>query len=251
MFVTTTPKTTTKLEVGPRRVRAENRFNEVENDLEVVGFTVTDSNSDALTTGPIRSGRTTSNENQTLLAEGRVRMEGIANQWIQSGEAEAAVTLTAVPPKNISGGPMNGPVNPVELVEVHGRLRWSRGWFSVLRQRPTALDNEVPSNTFLELTPSLTRRAGLTPTPLQVRTKPLFSRPTRFLHDTVHPTVDALTALDSGQEVARRRPHLHVRQRHCSAITTQRPRRFGEPTWRCGRGWRGPTTQRQRHHGSG
>ena len=68
-------------------------FNEVENDLEVVEFTVTDSQQRRIDDWTNSFWPFHLDENETLLASGRVRMEGIANQWVEAGEAEATVTF--------------------------------------------------------------------------------------------------------------------------------------------------------------
>ena len=42
--------------------------------------------------------------NESLQASGRVRMEGVANRWVEAGEAEATVP-TSGSTQNLSGGP--------------------------------------------------------------------------------------------------------------------------------------------------
>ena len=200
VHVLTNAKDEDGLEVGPHVFVRKTAYNEVENDLEVVGFTVTDSNQRRIDDWTNSFWPYHLNENQTLHAEGRVRMEGIANQWIQSGEAEAAVTLTAVPPKNISGGSDEWPGEPLNWSKTWTAEVGQGGWFSVSIATPNGLDN-LPSNTYLEITPSLTRRGPADTDASSSEDRTVVLTPARFLHDTVHPTVDALTALDTGDEV--------------------------------------------------
>ena len=187
------------LETGPKVFVRKTAFNEVENDLEVVDFTVTDAAQRRIDDWTNSFWPFHLDANQTLEAEGRVRMEGIANQWVASGEAEATVTLTAVPPKNLSGGSDEWLTEPVN---------WSKSWssevaadgrFSVSITTPQLLD-ALPSNTFFEIRPSLSRRGPVDANAFSSEDRTVVLTPTRFLHDTVSPEVDSLTALDAGRE---------------------------------------------------
>ena len=200
LHVLTTATDDEGLAAGPEVFVRKTAFNEVENDLEVVEFTVTDSQQRRIDDWTNSFWPFHLDENETLLASGRVRMEGIANQWVEAGEAEATVTLRAVPPKNLSGGPDEWPGEPVSWSRSWTAEVESGGWFSVQTSTPTDEDG-VPSNTFLELVPSLSRRGpvGLNASSSEDRTVVL--TPTRLLFDTVQPTVNTLTVLDSGQEV--------------------------------------------------
>ena len=109
VHVLTNAKDEDGLEVGPARVRSK-PHNEVENDLEVVGFTVVDSTQRRIDDWTNSFWPYHLNENQTLLAEGRVRMEGIANQWIQSGERSGR-HLNGCTARTSPVHPMSGPVN--------------------------------------------------------------------------------------------------------------------------------------------
>ena len=200
LHVLTTATDEDGLAAGPEVFVRKTAFNEVENDLEVVDFTVTDTQQRRIDDWTNSFWPFHLNENESLLASARVRMEGIANEWVEAGEAEATVTLRAVPPKNLSGGPDEWVGEPVVWSRSWTAEVESGGWFSVLTSTPTA-DDGVPSNTFLELIPSLTRRGppGINASSSEDRTVVL--TPTRLLYDTVQPTVDSLTVLDSGQEV--------------------------------------------------
>ena len=187
------------LEVGPYVFVRKTAFNEVENDLEVVDFTVTDSTSRRIDDWTDSFWPFHLNEHQTLDAKGRVRIEGVANQWIQSGEAEAAVTINAVPPKNLSGGVDEWPIAPVNWSMTWTAEVGSGGWFTVPITTPNI--DELPSNTYLEITPSLARRGPVSIDGSSSEDRTVVLTPTRFLHDTVQPSVDGLTALDTGNEV--------------------------------------------------
>ena len=187
------------LEAGPEVFVRKTAFNEIENDLEVVDFTVSDTQQRRIDDWTNSFWPYHLNENQTLHTEGRVRMEGIANQWVDAGEAEVTVTLRAVPPKNLSGGPDEWLNEPINWSRSWSAEVTSGGWFSVSLSTPAQAEG-LPSNTFFELRPSLTRRGPVDAvTTSEDRTVVL--TPTRFLHDTVPPEVDSLHVLDSGQEV--------------------------------------------------
>ena len=187
------------LEIGPVVFVRKTAFNEIENDLEVVDFTVTDANQRRIDDWTNSFWPFHLNENQTLEAEGRVRMEGIANQWVAAGEAEATVTLTAVPPKNLSGGPDEWLSEPVNWSRAWTAEVTAGGWFSVPLSTPKT-DDALPSNTFFELRPSLSRRGPGDASASSSEDRTVVLTPTRFLHDTVSPQVNSLTVLDAGSE---------------------------------------------------
>lgn len=188
------------LEVGPTVFVQRTPFNEVENDLEIVDFTVTDASQRRLddwtnSFWPYHLG-----ENQSLLATGRVRLEGISDQWADAGQGEATVTLRAVPPKNLSGG-----VDEWSGQVVNWSQSWTAeveddGWFSVSMLTPN-LEENLPSNTWLEIRPSLSRRGPAEINASSSEDRSVVLNPTRLLHDTVSPYVASLTLLDSGNEV--------------------------------------------------
>ncbi|RJU96597.1 MAG: hypothetical protein DWC10_06295 [Candidatus Poseidoniales archaeon] len=188
------------LHVGPSVFVRKTPFNEVENDLEVVDFTVLDSLSRRLddwtnSFWPYHLG-----ENESMVAQGRVRMEGIAGQWVLQGQGEASVTLRAVPPKNTSGGPDEWPSDPVNWSQTWSAEIGQGGWFSIPLTSPSQTD-AIPSNTWLELVPSLSRRGPSTASFPTSEDRTVVLNPTRLLHDTVAPEVNALHILDSGSEV--------------------------------------------------
>ena len=187
------------LVTGPEVFVRKTAFNEVENDLEVVDFTVTDAAQRRLDDWTNSDWPFHLDANQTLEAKGRVRMEGIANQWVAAGEAEATVTLTAVPPKNLSGGPDTWLSEPVNWSTSWSSEVSQDGWFTVAVSTPLSTD-DLPSNTFFELRPSLSRRGPMDTNASSSEDRTVVLTPTRFLHDTVSPQVNSLTVLDAGRE---------------------------------------------------
>ena len=126
-------------------------------------------------------------------------MEGIANQWIEAGHAEVAVTLRAVPPKNLSGGPDEWSGAPVNWSKTWLAEVGTDGWFSLSIATPET-DDTVPSNTFFEVRPSLSRRGPIDTDASSSEDRTVVLTPTRFLHDTILPQVNSLMALDAGRE---------------------------------------------------
>ncbi len=188
------------LEVGPSVFVRRTPFNEVENDLEVVDFTVVDASLRRLddwtnSYWPYHLG-----ENESIVATGRVRLEGIVDQWAEVGEGEASVTLRAVPPKNASGGQDEWVGSPVNWSKTWVAEIQDDGWFSVSMNTPGRGDG-VPSNTWLEIRPSLSRRGPSDVNASSSEDRSVVLNPTRLLHDTVSPYVASLSLLDSGREV--------------------------------------------------
>lgn len=188
------------LHVGPFVFVRKTPFNEVENDMEVVDFSVVDEASRRLddwtnSFWPYHLGA-----NESMLAQGRVRLEGIANEWVADQHAEASVTVQAVPPKNLSGGPDEWPSDPVVWSRTWSADVGQDGWFSIPLSSPS-LEEEVPSNTWLEIIPSLSRRGPIDVNATTSEDRTVVLAPTRILHDTISPSVESLNILDSGREV--------------------------------------------------
>ena len=153
LHVLTTATDDEGLAAGPEVFVRKTAFNEVENDLEVVEFTVTDSQQRRIDDWTNSFWPFHLDENETLLASGRVRMEGIANQWVEAGEAEATVTLRAVPPKTSQGARTNGPANR-SPGPVRGRPRLNQAAgsaFRPLRQRTKTAYRVTPSSNLFQV----------------------------------------------------------------------------------------------------
>ena len=137
--------------------------------------------------------------NESLLASGRVRMEGVANQWVEAGEAEATVTYERFRPRTSPVDPTNGlgGREVVPFVDGGSGGRWlvHRGGFNTVGRRRGPQQHLPRTDTF----PLAARPLDVEALTSEDRTVVL--TPTRILHDTVQPSVDALTSLDSGQEV--------------------------------------------------
>ena len=188
------------LQTGPAISVRKTNFNEVENDMEIVQFEVTDDLSRRLDdwTNPLWPFHLSSN--RSMIAEGRVRMEGISNEWISEGDAEIQINIHTVPPRNESGGPDEWPGSAVN---------WSQSWttevgldgrFSLPLISPQ-LSDEVPSNTWLQIQPTISRPGPLSASLSTSEDRTVIITPVRFLFDIVSPTVTSLTVLDSGEEV--------------------------------------------------
>ena len=188
------------LQAGPTVMVRKTPFNEIENDLEVVDFTITDEQSRRLDDWTNSFWPYHLRENQSMVAQGRVRMEGIANQWIGENEAEVTVTMRAVPPKNLSGGPDTWPDTEVTWSATWNGNVDENGRFSIAINSPTQNDG-VPSNTWLEIRPSLSRRGPVAVNASTSEDRTVLLMPTRILHDTLSPQISSLTVLDSGQVV--------------------------------------------------
>ena len=188
------------LQAGPAMEVRKTIFNEIENDLEVVGFEVTDEQDRRLDdwsnpVWPFHIG-----ENISMEASGRVRFEGILQRWVGEGEAEVMVTINAVPAKNTSGGPDEWPNEPVN---------WTRNWtgtvdadgmFSIPLSSP-GIDDQVPSNTWLEIIPSISRRGPLGALIPTSEDKTVIVSSVRSLFDLAQPSVGPLMVIDSGVSV--------------------------------------------------
>jgi len=188
------------LVAGPTYVVSKTAFNEVENDMEVIDFKVTDEQNRRLDdwANPLWPYHLSSDEAMT--AEGRVRIEGIPGQWVEAGQAEVTVAMRAVPPKNLSGGQDEWPGEAVN---------WSQYWtvevdadgrFAVEINTPPA-DGIMVSDTWLELRPSISRRAELGVNASTSEDRTVVLSPVRILYDTIQPTAGSLRILDSGREV--------------------------------------------------
>jgi hypothetical protein len=200
LYVLTQATDEAGLQVGPTVFVRRTPFNEVENDLEVVEFTVRDATMRRLDDWTHSFWPYHLSEDATMLAQGRVRLEGVADQWVKAGEAEASVTLRAVPPKNTSGGPDEWVGEPVLWSQTWSGEVGQDGWFTLSLASPNA-DSSVPSNTWLEIKPSLSRRGPTNVNATTSQDRTVVLTPTRILHDTVSPRVESLTVLDSGREV--------------------------------------------------
>ena len=188
------------LVAGPTYFVSKTAFNEVENDMEVIDFIVTDEQNRRLDdwSNPLWPYHLSSAQEMT--AQGRVRIEGIPGQWVEAGQAEVTITMRAVPPKNLSGGVDEWPGEPVN---------WSQHWavevkadgrFTVDINTPDA-QGIMTSDTWLELRPSISRRAEIGVNASTSDDMTVTLSPVRLLYDIIQPTAGSLRILDSGREV--------------------------------------------------
>ena len=144
------------LKTGPAVWVENTAYNDVENDLEAFDIRAYDDEGRALHdwTQPLWPLHV--NPDTAMFISGRVRFEGVADGWVQEGEAQVTVEARAVPPKNISGGSDEWPGIPViwslsntSEVDVFGQ-------FSIPLTIPDA--DELISGTRIEVRVLLTRR---------------------------------------------------------------------------------------------
>ena len=106
---------------GPPHTLRQTAFNEIENDLEVVEFTLTDGqqrNPQRL----VKPSMAIPSERKPTDACNRCcTFPRVAQSYIGEHEANVRIDAVAVPPINISGGPHEWPGEPVE---------WSSSWFA-------------------------------------------------------------------------------------------------------------------------
>lgn len=188
------------LSVGPAVGVDKTAFNEVENDLEVVNLQVIDALQRRLDDWTNPSWPYHLSSNTSFTAQGQVRMQGVPGAYVGVGDAEVTLTLTAVPPRNLSGG----------LDEWLGTsVNWSRSWsgevndegrFSLNLLTATEQDN-IPSNTWLKLIPSISRRGPVGINASTSLDQTVNLNPVRTLHDTTLPLAGPLRVLDAGREL--------------------------------------------------
>ena len=188
------------LSAGPAVGVERTAFNEIENDLEVIDLRVVDALERRLDdwTNPSWPFHLTSNT--TFMTEGQVRFQGIPGAYVESGHAEVMLTLEAVPPRNATGGPDEWEGDPVVWSQSWSSEVSANGRFSMSMATPAEGD-DVPSNTWLTLTPSLSRRGPVGVNASTSLDETVNLNPVRVLHDTVVPTVGSLRVLDAGREL--------------------------------------------------
>ncbi len=186
------------LTTGPAYGVEKTAFNEIENDLEVVDMRVTDDNGRRLDdwTHPLWPYHLPAEENMT--ASGRVRLQGIPGAWVEANEAEVTVTMVAVPPRNISGGADEWLGPPVEWSRSRAVQVDGEGRFTVALATP-GLNEGLPSNTWLQIVPSITRRGPVDINASSSMDETVSINPVRVLHDTQAPSASTLMVLDAGR----------------------------------------------------
>ena len=143
------------LKTGPA-VWAENTaYNDVENDLEAFDIRAYDDEGRALHdwTQPLWPLHV--NPETAMFISGRVRFEGVADGWVEEGEAQVTVEARAVPPKNISGGSDEWPGIPIVWSHSNTSEVDAFGQFSIPLTIPDA--DELISGTRIEVRVLLTR----------------------------------------------------------------------------------------------
>lgn len=185
------------LATGPAHVVRRTFFNEIENDLEVVEFTLTDDLQRNFNDWSNPQWPFHLNASQSMLATGAVRFQGIANSYIGFEEALVRIDAQAVPPVNISGGPHEWAGEPVE---------WSSSWFSEVDENgefsielsAPSMTEDVPSGTRIVVSPHLERRGPTHDSSESSLDFTARSTDVPFLFDRVSPNTVSLLALDPG-----------------------------------------------------
>ena len=188
--------------------------------MEVVDFTVTDVSQRRIDDWTNSFWPFHLNENQSLEAEGRTHgRHRQSMDWSRRSRSDRHAVCRAS--KEPLGGPDEWLGEPVN---------WSRTWSSeVLRRLVFSFafnphtDDGLPSNTFFELRPSLSRRGPVDANAATSEDRTVVLTPTRSLLDTIQPQVNSLTALDAGRGGCGR-THLDVRQRRRSAFNSATPK---------------------------
>ncbi len=186
---------------GPAVFYRQTLFNEIENDLEIIDFNVIDMSNRNLADWSNPQWPFHLKANQSLMATGQVRFEGIVGAFADQGDAEVRIDATASPPINESGGPNEWP-----SVAVNWSTSWygsldSNGFFSIALHTPS-MNDDLPSNTRIVLSPHLHRLGPLSEdsTTSIDRTSPSQNVP--YLFDKIEPNTAKVEVLDSGQYVA-------------------------------------------------
>ena len=182
---------------GPVDFYRQTVFNEIENDLEIVDFTLVDHTNRNLDDWSNPMWPFHLNASQAMTASGKVRFEGILNAWVGTNQSNVRIDATAVPPVNVSGGPDEWPEQSVE---------WSRSWyaevdasgaFSLPLETPS-LSDDVPSHTRIAVSAHLHRTGPVgenTTTSVDMTSS---SQSVPYVYDKVPPSTVTLLALDSG-----------------------------------------------------
>ncbi|MFL2950134.1 MAG: hypothetical protein ACJZ40_07100 [Candidatus Poseidoniaceae archaeon] len=185
------------LSTGPAHLHRQTGFNEIENDLEVVDFSLMDANQRNLNDWSNPQWPFHLSANQTMQASGAVRFQGIAQAYVAQGQAEVRIDAVAVPPINQSGGPNEWPSDQVEWTASWFSEVDANGHFSVMLSTPSE-DAGVPSGTRILVSPHIERRG---PSDVVATTSLDFtsrSNDVPFLFDRVAPNTISLLALDPG-----------------------------------------------------
>ena len=183
------------LQTGPSVTVRETPFNEIENDMEIVEFSAVDYRQNVVSDYTNSNWPYRLNGEQIITVQGKVRIEGLVNAYIDDGDSEIEITLAAVPPKNASGGQDEWLSEPVD---------WSQSWFVQTGPQgqfsldiTTPSDVQVPSNISLQITANIVRSGpiGELSTSQDMTSDNV---QTRIIFDTSAPEVVSLSIYDPG-----------------------------------------------------
>ena len=182
------------LVTGPKVLTRQTQFNEIENDLEIFELSVSDSNSRVISDWTNPNWPYRFNSQEALSVHGKVRFQGVTDGLVNSGDAEIAVILTAVPPANLSGG-----VDEWDEEQID----WSQSWFVEVGQDgkftidiSTPSMQEVPSNTTLKLHTQLSRLGPTHDVSANSLDQTSPNIGTKLIFDTASPQINAINIYD-------------------------------------------------------
>ena len=183
------------LETGPSLVVRKTAFNEIENDLEIIQFSAFDSHN-ALHDWTDADWPFHLQSNETINVNGQVRFQGVSNKFILAEQAEIEVKIQAVPPKNASGGLDTWSGEPVNWSQSNFVEVGQDGYFSASLSTPNL--DEIPSNTFLEISAHISRSGPTESSSLTSLDMTAGYQKTRVLFDIEAPRILSLSILDPG-----------------------------------------------------
>ena len=182
------------LVTGPTVLKRQTQFNEIENDLEIFDLSVSDSDSRVISDWTSSSWPYRLNSQEILSVHGKVRFQGVTDGLINSGDAEVAIILTAVPSSNLSGG----------VDEWDGeQINWSQSWnvevgqdgkFTIEISTPSK--HEVPTNTTLKLHTRLSRLGPVNDVSVNSLDQTSPNVGTKIIFDTASPHIKAINIYD-------------------------------------------------------
>ena len=182
------------LNTGPDVLLRESMYNEVENDLEIIDLSAIDHRGNTISHWFDPEWPFAIDNNKEISVHGKVRFEGAAGFYVSKGDAEIEVKLTAVPPKNASGGPDEWAFEPII---------WQNSWYCEVGDNgqfnvniTTPDFNEIPSNVTLRLDAVISR---LGPQDQIITTSNDFTSDlisTIFIFDTDSPKITSVEIFD-------------------------------------------------------
>ena len=180
---------------GPFHSFKNTQSNQIENDLEIVELSITDTLDRSIGdwTDPMWPFHIQPSSAMEVI--GKVRFDGTSNIWVGSNEAEITIRLQAVPPINASGGEPEWPENPVDFARTWTGEVDENGRFSIEIQSPS-VEDDLPSNTWFKIQAYISRCGPQSQTITTSLDRTQTISEIRFLHDSSPPSFVELDVLD-------------------------------------------------------